>query len=223
MYELIVFDWDGTLMDSEGRIVACMQAAARDLGVGTPSRDETKEVIGLGLQEAVMQLFPQVDATGCEQLVTAYRHHFLGGTIANSELFAGVEPMLQALTGRELFLAVATGKSRRGLEKELDETGLRHHFHATRCADEAFSKPHPQMLQDILNRLGVDASRTLVVGDTEYDMQMAGNAGAAAVGVTYGVHAPQRLMASGALACFDRIEELPAWLAALENKREIVV
>jgi len=224
MFELLVFDWDGTLMDSEARIVACMQAAAVDLGVEAPSDAATREIIGLGLQEAVRGLFPALAADMHERLALRYREHFLVINQSRSKLFAGVEETLTTLHSSGYLLGVATGKSRRGLDRELEETGLGGLFHATRCADETFSKPHPQMLEELMDELGVAASTTLMVGDTEYDMQLASNAGAAALGVTYGVHAPERLMAQGALATVGGIGELIGWLAdrssAVEGKRD---
>lgn len=213
MYELIVFDWDGTLMDSEARIVTCMQQAARDLEYPVPSASATREIIGLGLREAIAKLFQNPGQTRVEALANQYRRHFLGDELAPSELFSGARELLQFLLEEDYFLAVATGKSRRGLNKEFNSTGLGELFHASRCADEAFSKPHPQMLEDILDQLGIEPQRTLVVGDTEYDMQMAISAGADALGVGYGVHEVNRLLDSGALACLDSLQQMPEWLS----------
>lgn len=215
MYELIVFDWDGTLMDSESRIVSCMQAAAADLSWTIPGYDATKEIIGLGLNEAVARLFPGRDAEEVQQLADQYRVHFLGNQIPGSVLFDGAREIFSHLTDNGYFIAVATGKSRRGLKKEFESTGLGSLVHASRCADETFSKPHPQMLLDILDQLGVTADRTLVVGDTEYDIQMAVNAGADALGVSYGVHDRARLLDNGALGCLDSLHEMPDWLASM--------
>lgn len=214
MYNLVVFDWDGTLMDSEARIVSCLQAAASDLDVAVPSEGASREVIGLGLSEAMAQLFPAEASLTHERLALRYREHFLVLNQSRSQLFPGVRETLAALRAADYFLAVATGKSRRGLDRELEETALGSLFHATRCADETFSKPHPQMLLEVIDELGAAPAATLMVGDTEYDMQMAANAGTAALGVTYGVHAPDRLLAMGALHTLDRIDELAGWLAA---------
>lgn len=213
MYNLVVFDWDGTLMDSEARIVSCLQAAARDLDVAVPSEGASREVIGLGLSEAMAKLFAAEASVTHERLALRYREHFLVLNQSRSQLFPGVRETLAALRAADYFLAVATGKSRRGLDRELEETGLSYLFHATRCADETFSKPHPQMLLEVIDELGAVPAATLMVGDTEYDMQMAANAGTAALGVAYGVHTPDRLMATGALATLDRIDELAGWLA----------
>lgn len=212
MYDLIVFDWDGTIMDSEARIVACMQAAARDLGHEIPEHERTKDIIGLGLDEAVSRLFCDLEREQHGALADRYRKHFLADDLAHSVLFDGAENLLNTLVEQDYFIAVATGKSRRGLNKELGRTGLGDLFHTTRCADETFSKPHPQMLIDIMDRMGIEPSKTLVIGDTEYDVQMARNARADALGVSYGVHECQRLLDNGALACVDDVSEISVWL-----------
>jgi phosphoglycolate phosphatase len=212
-YQLVVFDWDGTLMDSEARIVTCIQAAARDAGIAEPSREAARDIIGLGLAEAIARLFPGESSAALERLVERYRHHWLGEDLAPAPLFSGAREVLDALEQAGYLLAVATGKSRRGLDRVLEETGLGGRFVTTRCADEAFSKPHPQMLIDILERVGVGAQDALVVGDTEYDMQMAANAKAHAVGVSHGVHPPERLRRHGAITCFEELMALPRWLA----------
>ncbi|MGD2118716.1 MAG: HAD-IA family hydrolase [Chromatiales bacterium] len=211
-YELLVFDWDGTLMDSVARIVACIQAAATDLDYAVPAFDEARQIIGLGLHEAVARLFQVTDPQQVQQIAERYRHHFLGDEPTPEALFPGVKELLETFESDGYLLAVATGKSRRGLDHVLANTGLANLFHATRCADETFSKPHPQMLHEIMDVLGVDAGNTLVVGDTEFDMQMARNAGTDAVGVCYGAHSEQQLRQHGALSCFDDIRQLSGWL-----------
>ena len=211
-YELLVFDWDGTLMDSAHRIVTCMQLAATDLGHEAPTTAAVRNIIGLGLQEAVALLFPGLSEDSRTGVIDAYRDHWLGKRIPESSLFPGAETVLQQFSQAGYLLAVATGKSRRGLDSVLADTGLGPLFHLTRCADEAHSKPHPQMLQDILTDLDTPSSRALVIGDTEYDMQMAGNAGVDAVGVVHGVHSSDRLREHGALTVFNHLEELPQWL-----------
>ena len=211
-FDLVVFDWDGTLMDSEARIVKCLQLAAADAGLAEPVRQQAKQVIGLGLNEALRQLFPDAERAQLEWLVERYRHYFLGGGLAESELFEGAREVLTELAAGTRLLAVATGKSRRGLDRELEKSSLGHCFQITRCADETFSKPHPQMLLEIMDELGMTQEQTLMVGDTEFDVQMAGNAGVAALGVGYGVHEPQRLLDAGALDCLQQIADLPAWL-----------
>jgi phosphoglycolate phosphatase len=208
---LIVFDWDGTLMDSEAQIVSCLRAAVRDLAL-EPLNDETlRNVIGLGLREALDALVPGRSEEFYQGFVARYRHHWFNS--GGSSLFAGVREMLDQLRDRRLFLGVATGKSRRGLDRVLGETGLAGHFDATRCADEAPSKPHPRMLLDLMDRLAVTPAQTIMVGDTEYDMQMAVNAGAAKIGVTTGVHSEQRLNRHAPLVCLRRVADMPAWLS----------
>ncbi|MGV6827545.1 MAG: HAD-IA family hydrolase [bacterium] len=211
-YDLIVFDWDGTLMDSESRIVSCIQAAATDLGMYVPPADEAKDIIGLGLHDAIARLWNITREKDVNAIAERYRVHFLGDELVHSEFFEGVEEALENLASQEYFLAVATGKSRRGLKKELERTGIGGIFHTTRCADESRSKPHPQMMLDILDFLGMEPEQTLVVGDTEYDMAMAVNAGATAIGVSCGVHTPERLLDNGAVECLDHVSQLPAWL-----------
>ena len=211
-YELIVFDWDGTLIDSEARIVNCMRAAIADLQLPSRSHEQMSNVIGLGLREALATLYPEGNHEVHQQLVERYREHFLVKDKTPSELFAGVETLLGELRTRGHYLAIATGKGRAGLEMALDETGLREYFDYTRCADETRSKPHPQMLEEIMDRLGVEAHDTLMIGDTEFDLQMANNAGTAAVAVSYGVHDKARLLACRPLACVDDIAALHDWL-----------
>jgi phosphoglycolate phosphatase len=212
-FKLIVFDWDGTLMDSEARIVACIHAAFADLGVAAPSAAEARDIIGLGLDEAMAVLWSGSTPQERQALVERYRYHFLVANATPSELFPGVVETLDWLRGRGYMLAVATGKSRRGLDLVLGTTGLGGYFQVTRCADETFSKPHPQMLLEIMDELGACGEETLMVGDTEYDMQMASNAGAYALAVCYGVHAPERLLAQGPLGCLADLVDMPAWLA----------
>jgi len=211
-FDLIVFDWDGTLMDSEVKIVRCMQAAAMDVGIADPGAAAIRNIIGLGLSEAMEALFPSADRGARSELVARYRTHFLELDATDMPLFPGVVEGLSDLSRQGYLLAIATGKARRGLDRVLDETGIRHLFVSSRCADEAFSKPHPRMLEEILNETGTETRRAIMVGDTEYDMQMARNASVSALGVSYGVHARERLLESGALACVDSFQEVCAWL-----------
>jgi phosphoglycolate phosphatase len=211
-FELLVFDWDGTLMDSEARIVACLQGAIGDLGLPHKEVADLRNIIGLGLAEAIDTLFPGSDATTQQALVDRYRHHFLVADPTPSALFEGAAEVLRGLAAQGYLLAVATGKGRRGLDKVLEETGLGPLFHATRCADETFSKPHPQMLLELMDHLGAEPGATLMIGDTEYDMEMARNAQTHALAVSYGVHHMERLLRHGPLGCLDRIGDLPLWL-----------
>ena len=209
-FELLVFDWDGTLMDSVAHIVASMERAIDDLDLPELPHDELRDVIGLGLSEAIARLFPAIEADLQRQLADQYRYHFLADDPCFP--FEGAEEVLRELNRQGYLMAVATGKGRRGLDRVLDSTGFRPLFDITRCADETRSKPHPQMLQEIMAVLDVEPVRTLMIGDTEYDLQMANNAGAVALGWSYGVHAVERLHAHSPSGCLDAIRELPDWL-----------
>lgn len=211
---LIVFDWDGTLMDSEARIVACLQAAFRDLGWPELPPEQAREVIGLGLEEALARLLPQGSPEQRAALAARYRYHFLGDEQLPSELFPGAREVLEWLSAQGYLLAIATGKSRVGLNKSLAETGLRPFFAATRTADETRSKPHPQMLLELMDELGARPAETLMIGDTEYDLEMAQGAGVKALAVCHGVHPPERLLVHRPLACLDSLWAVRDWLAA---------
>ncbi len=210
--KLIVFDWDGTLMDSAAHIVACLQAAITELELPVKTNDEVKNIIGLGLREALLTLYPQASDEALSALVDRYREHFFDQKADPSELFSGARELVEALNSRDYFLAVATGKGRNGLDKVLNETGMGDYFPITRCADESHSKPHPQMLLHIIDWYGVAANETIMVGDSEYDLLMANNAAAHSVAVSYGVHEKQRLLDCNPLICLDNIEDLQQWL-----------
>ncbi|MDH3831937.1 MAG: HAD-IA family hydrolase [Gammaproteobacteria bacterium] len=209
---LIVFDWDGTLMDSETQIVHSMFGAIRDMQLESRSADECRNIIGLGLKEAIDSLYPGRDEQFSRQFVDSYRHHWFTQA-HDSELFPGARETLLLLREAGFELAIATGKGRTGLEKVLKHTELESMFSVTRCSDETRSKPHPQMLEEILQETGIEAENTLMIGDTEYDMNMAIQAGVHPVAVSYGVHERGRLMAHQPLACLDTISELVDWLA----------
>ncbi|MBE9515464.1 MAG: HAD-IIIA family hydrolase [Proteobacteria bacterium] len=211
-FDLIVFDWDGTLMDSEAKIVRCMEAACSDAGVVFPGNDAARSVIGLGLKEAMEQLLPNESSLAIEKVVQGYRDHFLVHDKTDMEFFPGVLEGLQQLEDHGYMLAVATGKARRGLKHLLDEWNLHDRFVATRCADEAFSKPHPKMLEDILDVTGVTPDRTIMIGDTTFDMEMASNAGIAGLAVSYGVHHKASLIEHEPLDCLDSFEAVRSWL-----------
>jgi phosphoglycolate phosphatase len=211
-FDLIVFDWDGTLMDSTATIVRCIQAAAKDLGLPVPDNKATSYVIGLGLQEAMEAVMPGLDAKSYPRMVERYRYHYLSKD-KGLTLFDGVREMLSELSQQGYFLAVATGKSRVGLNRALDAADLLSVFDATRCADETFSKPHPAMLQELTRELGQDIRRTVMIGDTTHDLQMAINAGASGVAVHYGAHAGPELQALNPLFAAGSVSELHAWLS----------
>ncbi len=216
-YKLFVFDWDGTLMDSEAHIVSSFQASIQDLSLSAKSDDEIKNIIGLGLKEAIDALYPGNDEAFLAQLVARYRHHFLVSHKTQSELFPGTLEVLEALTEQGHYLAVATGKGQAGLRRVLKDTGLGFYFHATRCADETTSKPHPQMLLEIMDELDVAAHETLMIGDTEYDMEMATNAGVAALAVSTGIHERERLLSHDPVACIGHIGEMLDWMQDLNS------
>jgi phosphoglycolate phosphatase len=218
-FKLLVFDWDGTLMDSEARIVSCVRCAARDMAISTPTDDQIRNIIGLGLKEALEMLFPGTDNHFKEAFIDHYRRYFLNEDSTPSSLFPNSLEVLNSLAEQNYLLAVATGKGRPGLNKVLDETGLRPLFHSTRCADETFSKPHPEMLLQIMEELGAEPEETLMIGDTEYDLQMAINAKTHGLAVSYGVHEVKRLNQFNPLGCLDDIAELTPWLEA--NSRPI--
>lgn len=199
-------------MDSESQIVSCLQAAIADLDLPERSDDEAKNIIGLGLREAVETLYPGSDDQIHSDLVKRYRHHWLAEDAMPSSLFPGAEALLESLNDAGYLLAVATGKGRRGLDKVLEETGLRSQFVSTRCADEAFSKPHPQMLEYIMEVTGSEPAETLMIGDTEYDMEMASNASAHALAVSYGVHELERLQKHNPVGVIDALADLQSWL-----------
>jgi phosphoglycolate phosphatase len=186
-FDLIVFDWDGTLFDSTALIARCIQAACADLGTRVPSDREASYVIGMGLIEALQHAAPDLPRERYKELAERYRHHYFGRQ-HEIVFFDGTLGMLQALKARGHLLAVATGKSRRGLDDALDTSVLKGLFDATRTADETASKPDPLMLVELMEELGVTPDRSLMIGDTTHDLQLAVNAGTACVGVSYGAH-----------------------------------
>ena len=210
-FDLIVFDWDGTLMDSTSAIVSCIQAAARDLGLPVPRDAVAAHVIGLGLQEAMQAAMPNVDPVFYPRMAERYRYHYLARD-HDMALFPGVKEMLQDLKQQAYFLAVATGKSRVGLNRSLNAFTLLSTFDATRCADETFSKPHPAMLQELTRELGQDMKRTVMIGDTSHDLLMANNAGAAGIAVQYGAHPVDQLAACAPLYSASSVAQLHQWL-----------
>lgn len=210
-FDFIVFDWDGTLMDSTATIVQCIQSAARDLGLPVPDQRQASHVIGLSLQSAMEAAIPDVDPSFYPQIIERYRYHYLTQDHGLT-LFDGVREMLADLSAQGYFLAVATGKSRAGLNRALAVSGLAPLFDATRCADETFSKPHPAMLQELTNELGQEMNRTVMIGDTTHDLLLAKNAGAAGIAVHYGAHTPDDLSALHPLFAANSVHELHTWL-----------
>ena len=212
-FELIVFDWDGTLMDSAAAIVDAMQAACRDLDLPLPTDAQARHVIGLGLADAMRHAVPHLPEASYPQMVERYRHHYLSRD-HELKLFDGVASLIPELADAGHLLAVATGKSRLGLDRALMVSGLKPLFHDSRCADECFSKPHPQMLEELMAVFSVEPAQTLMIGDTTHDLLMASNAGVASLAVTYGAHTLESLNTCSPLAQLHTVEELREWLKA---------
>jgi len=212
-YDLLVFDWDGTLLDSAAAIAGSIQAACRDLGVAVPSDERARHIIGLGLSDALRYLLPDLTDEQIPRLIERYRFHYLSSD-QDLVLFPGISDLIATLASSGYQMAVATGKSRVGLNRALAYSGLGPFFAGTRCADECFSKPHPQMLFDLMEQLSVAPEKTLMIGDTTHDLHLAANAGVASLAVTYGAHTEQALAALDALAVLDDVDALSAWLFA---------
>ncbi|WP_375058433.1 HAD family hydrolase [Zobellella sp. DQSA1] len=211
-YQLVIFDWDGTLMDSVARIVSSMQAAASECGLPMPEAAAVRHIIGLSLQQAFPLLFGPLPAGQADTLLAVYRRHYMELNSTPSPLFDGVADTVMDLHRDGYRLAVATGKARAGLDRVLEETGLGRYFHALRGADQARSKPHPLMLEQILNELQLSPGQAVMVGDSSYDLAMAEAIGMDRIGVTYGVHDHEKLCQHTPLALIDDIRQLPHWL-----------
>ena len=210
-FELIVFDWDGTLMDSTATIARAIQSSAQDLGLPIPSDETARHVIGLGWRDSLTLAVPELPLARYDEMSERYRHHYLSNS-RSLYLFNGIAELLQELKSRDHFLAVATGKSRSGLNDVLARSGLEPMMHATRCADECFSKPHPQMLEELMEELAIAPEATVMIGDTIHDLQIGINAGVSTIAVSYGAHQRALLEAQNPAACCDTVEELGQWL-----------
>ena len=210
-FDLLIFDWDGTLMDSAGAIASCIQAACADMELPIPSHEAARHVIGLGLREALIHLFPDLPEARYPVLADHYRRHFLDQD-HEILLFEGARELLVELHGDGFRLAVATGKARRGLDRAFSHTGLERYFHASRTADETFSKPHPLMIEELLDELDIAPARALMIGDTSHDLDMARNAGVHSLAAGYGAHPAEHLNAYGALRVCTSFVELANWL-----------
>ena len=208
MPDLLIFDWDGTLCDSLSRIALCLQLSAADVGLPEPSLEAAKNIVGLGLDEVMKELFPGVDSAMTANLRTAYSAHFIREDSTPSAFFPGVRKHLEKLRDQGFTLAVATGKSRKGLDRVLDAVDMAGFFHSTRCADETASKPHPAMLFSLLEEFDVAPEAALMVGDTSYDMEMARTAEVPRLAVSYGAHSRERLLAYQPIACIDSFESI---------------
>ena len=209
-YRLLVFDWDGTIIDSASTIAECIRLAAADLALEVPSVEQARHVIGLGLHDALRLAVPDLRPGQTSEFVARYRVHFLASE-DRMDLFAGMRELLHELHGRTL-LGIATGKSRRGLDRALEATRLKRYFHASRCADETNPKPHPAMLLELMEELDSSPEQVLMIGDTSHDMEMARAAGVDALAVTYGAHEESGLRACGPRGCVASVEELRQWL-----------
>ena len=212
-FDLVVFDWDGTLYDSTALIARCIQSACAELGLPVPSDEAASHVIGLGLTEALQYVAPDLPPQRYPELGQRYRQHYIRRQ-DELVLFPGTLDMLHALKARNHWLAVATGKSRRGLDDALHAVELKGLFDGTRTADETAGKPHPLMLQQLMREFGVEPERTLMIGDTTHDLQLARNAGTASVGVSFGAHEPQAFEALEPLFVANSTAELQSWLLA---------
>ncbi len=212
-FDLIAFDWDGTLFDSTALITRCIQLAVKDVGGTVPSDKDAAYVIGMGLMQALAHAAPDVPPEKYPQLGARYKHHY---SVHQNDitLFAGVLEMLDRLKTRQHLLTVATGKSRSGLNEALRDVNLQGIFDGSRTADETAGKPHPLMLQELMMEFGVAADRVLMIGDTTHDLQMAVNAGCASVAVSYGAHEPDSFAVLGPLTIAHSVAELDAWLLA---------
>jgi len=209
-YSLLVFDWDGTIIDSATTIAECIRLAAADLGLQVPTKEQASHVIGLGLHDALRHAVPGLPPERIPEFVERYREHFRASE-HTMDLFAGMRELLELLP-RQKILGIATGKSRRGLDRSLEATGLKPYFRASRCADETHPKPHPAMLRELMDELDVPARGALMIGDTSHDLEMARAAGVDALAVTYGAHAEEGLRSCQPRACVASVAELSQWL-----------
>lgn len=211
-YKLLIFDWDGTLMDSEATIVRCMQHAIQQENMEARSDEEISNIIGLGLEEAIQSLYPEIDDFMVTTMVNSYRQQFFSDDAPQSQLFYGVKETIEELTDAGFLLAIATGKSRRGLDKELEASELEDFFPITRTAEETYSKPHPMMLDEIVVDYNVEVEQALMIGDSEYDLQMANNIAMDALAVMCGVHDRERLLEQNPMGLIQSVTEMPDWL-----------
>lgn len=212
MYKLLIFDWDGTVIDSTTRIASCLRSAARDLELPIPTWEAAKDIIGLGLPEAIAKLFPGEGDHIIDPVRERYGHYYLGADPTPAVLFPGVQQTLESLKSKGYRLAVATGKSRKGLDHVFAETGIGSLFELSRCADETASKPDPLMLHELLEQSGVSASQALMIGDTEYDLEMGRNASMDTLAVSYGAHHIDRLKVLKPVGEIHHFPDLERWL-----------
>ncbi len=210
-FDLVVFDWDGTLMDSTSVITKCLRLACMDAGLPDPGKDAASYVIGLGLADALRHTAPGATEAQIKHLVERYRFHYLTQD-HELVLFDNAMALVESLKEQGVWLAVATGKTRAGLNRAFDQTGIGKWFDSSRCADECHSKPNPQMLIELMSEFGVDPSRTVMIGDTTHDLLMAQSAGTAGVGLTTGAHPQDLLLQAKPRAIFESLTALDPWL-----------
>ncbi len=213
MYQLVVFDWDGTLMDSTLKIANCIRASAEDADLPKPSIEQAKQIIGLGLHECMSVLFPDASEAQRALMVDRYKYHFVTGDGTEQALFQGVESGLRLLEEQGVLMAVATGKSRVGLDRAFSVTSVSEFFTVTRCADESRTKPHPQMLHEILDFTAIDANKAIMIGDTAFDIEMAQAAGIDSLGVTYGAHDQDKLDSHNPTHLVSSVSGVFSWLS----------
>lgn len=210
-FDLIVWDWDGTLADSTGMIARAIVKAVEQVGLPPLTMDQARHVIGLGLRDAIRTLFPEITNEKAQDLTKQYTINYYAAE-EDVMLFDGAVALISELNRKGYKQAVATGKGRKGLDIALQRSGIGKYFHATKTADECFSKPHPQMLDELMDFLVVTPERTLMIGDTTYDMQMAKNAGTQCLAVTFGAHSADKLLSLNPKGIFNTFNELSAWL-----------
>lgn len=211
-YKIIVFDWDGTLMNSLSRIAFCMQAAARDLEIDPATDAQVHDIVGLALDLAIQRLHPALGSDQVQFMRERYSHHYIEAESTPSPFYEGIPAMLGSLGQQGVLLSVATGKSRKGLSRVFGAHGVGDLFHSSRCADETRSKPEPDMLLEILDFHGLGPSQAVMVGDTEFDLEMASRAGVDSVGVTWGAHDITRLQRHNPIICVESVNQLSTWL-----------
>jgi phosphoglycolate phosphatase len=222
VFKFIIFDWDGTLMDSTEIIARAIQDAARDYSLPIPTSEQAKYVIGLGLNDSMTHLFPSLDHIAHQGIIEKFRVHYLKREF-DAPLYPGVRAMLSRLQSDGFTLAIATGKARRGLDRVLESTKLAQFFAATRCADEGFAKPHPDMIERLLSATGFDQAESVMIGDTTHDMELAKNAGIRAIAVSYGAHPLDALQRHKPVFVASTALELSSWIrrqAGVANTNE---
>ena len=211
-YKLLIFDWDGTLVDSIERIATSLQAASHQICQASISNSEARNVIGLGLQEAIQQLHPELESNRISQIAQAYKHHYINENTIDENPFEGSAQLLRELRQKGYFLAIATGKSRIGFDLSANKFAMKGYFHNTQCSSENQSKPHPQMILKILDALDITVEDSVMIGDSKHDLKMAQNAGMDSIAVTHGVHSAAELSGFNPLVCLDRITDLQHFL-----------